>query len=231
MGDEPEITQAEKVTSDTLSLDKTLNSKCHSNVEPKIKDGQKNKRLDTPKKKNKESRKRRHSSSSDDSEAKSDTESSDESDSDEDLSHPSDGETSQDEDQVSRFSTKQSKKNKWKFNKEMRKYAKNKFLKHISDIDLKESILDKNPVPTNFVSRQKLDDYLQEILSETGKKDEIFSDRSLMKAQGNLTNVMGPLSRLWAYFDNLKKYDKGVTDLDFSNKFGGTNHYFSGAMP
>ena len=33
-----------------------------------------------------------------------------------------------------------------------------------------------NPAPSNFLSRQKLDDYLLEILSEAGK-DEIFSYR------------------------------------------------------
>ena len=37
---------------------------------------------------------------------------------------------------------------------------------------------------------QKRDYYLLEILSEAGKKDEIFSDRSLMKAQENLTNII-----------------------------------------
>ena len=56
-------------------------------------------------------------------------------------------------------------------------------------------MLDNNPAPSNFLSRQKLDDYMLEILSEAGKKDEIFSDRSLMKAQENLTNIIGPLGR------------------------------------
>ena len=51
MGDEPEITQVENVPSETLPLDKTLNSKCHDNVEVKNKDGQKNKRQHSPKKK------------------------------------------------------------------------------------------------------------------------------------------------------------------------------------
>ena len=41
MGDDPEITQVGKVPSKTLSLDKTLNSKCHNNAEAKNKDGQK----------------------------------------------------------------------------------------------------------------------------------------------------------------------------------------------
>ena len=56
-------------------------------------------------------------------------------------------------------------------------------------------MLDNNPAPSNFLSRQKLDDYMLEILSEAGKKDEMFSDRSLMKAQENLTNIIGPLGR------------------------------------
>ena len=37
MGDEPEITQVEKVLSETLPLDKNLNKKCHINVEAKNK--------------------------------------------------------------------------------------------------------------------------------------------------------------------------------------------------
>ena len=50
-----------------------------------------------------------------------------------------------------------------------------------TDQEIKESILENNPVPSNFLSRQKLDDYLLKNLLETGKKDEIFSDRSQMR--------------------------------------------------
>ena len=46
MGDEPEITQIENVLSETQKLNKTLNNKCHNNVEAKNKDSQKNKRQD-----------------------------------------------------------------------------------------------------------------------------------------------------------------------------------------
>ena len=49
MGDEHEITQVEKVPSETLPPDNTLKSKCHNNVEAKYKDSQKNKRQDSPK--------------------------------------------------------------------------------------------------------------------------------------------------------------------------------------
>ena len=51
----------------------------------------------------------------------------------------------------------------------------------------------------------KLVDYLLEILSETGKKDEILSNRPLMKAQENLTDIMGPFSCHWAHLGTSKK--------------------------
>ena len=86
-------------------------------------------------------------------------------------------------------------------------------MKHISDQEIKESILENNPVPSNFLYRQKLDDFLLKILLEAGKKEEIFSDRSLVKAQENLTNIMGPLGRHWAHLDHLKKGNEGVIDL------------------
>ena len=186
MGDEPEITQVEKVPSEILPLDKTLNNKCLKNVETKNKDDQKNKRQDSPKKKNKGSRKRKYSSSTDESDSDSDEDSSSEdSDIDNDSSSESSKEEmSQDENTSSRFSTKLTvKKSKWKFSKQLKKWAKGKYLKCISDQEIKENMLENNPVPSNFLSRQKLDDDLLEILSEAGKKDEIFSDRSLMKAQ------------------------------------------------
>ena len=96
----------------------------------------------------------------------------------------------------------------------MKKWAKAEFLKHIYDQEIKDSILKNNPVPSNFFSRQKLNEYWLEILSEAGKKDEIFSDRSLMKEQKNLTNIMGPLGYLWAQLDRLKKDNEGVIDLN-----------------
>ena len=72
-------------------------------------------------------------------------------------------------------------------------------MKRISDQEIKESILENNPVPSNFLSRQKLDDYLLKILLEAGKKDEIFSDRSQMRTKENLTNIMRLLGCLCAH--------------------------------
>ena len=70
----------------------------------------------------------------------------------------------------------------------MKKLAKDKLLKHISDQEIKEKALDNNPAPSNFCFRQKIDDYLLQILSESGKKNEFFSSRALMKTQENIKN-------------------------------------------
>ena len=43
MGDEPETTQVKKIPSETPPLDKTLNNKCHNNVEKKQRRSEKQK--------------------------------------------------------------------------------------------------------------------------------------------------------------------------------------------
>ena len=53
-----------------------------------------------------------------------------------------------------------------------------------------------------------------EILSEAEEKNKIFSDRSLIKAQEHLTNIMGQLAGLWAHLYHLKKDNEGVIDLN-----------------
>ena len=96
----------------------------------------------------------------------------------------------------------------------MKKWAKATLLKHISDQEIKESVLENNPVPSNFLSRQKVHDYLMEIISESGKKDEIFIDKSLIKTKENLTNIMGLLGRLWAHLDHIRKDKEDVIDFN-----------------
>ena len=63
-------------------------------------------------------------------------------------------------------------------------------------------------------SGMRYPDYLLQILSEAGKKDKIFSERSLIKGQENLTNTMGPLGCLCANLDHLKKDNQSVIDLN-----------------
>lgn len=48
------------------------------------------------------------------------------------------------------------------------------FLKYILDKDLEETRLSLNPVSSNFLSKQKLDDCLLEILTEWERKKTSF---------------------------------------------------------
>ena len=181
IGNEPEIAQVEKFPSETLLLDETLNNKCHNNVDGKNKAGQKYKRQGSPKMKNQVSRKRKYSSSLDESDSDSD---SDENSSLEhsDIGNGSSSESSKEEtSQDEHTSSSSVQNNRWKFSKQLKKWTKDKFLKHISSQEIKESILENTQVPSNFLSWQKLDDYLLEVLSEAGKLDEIFSNRSMLK--------------------------------------------------
>ena len=74
----------------------------------------------------------------------------------------------------------------WKLSKSMKTCANKMFFKHIPNKAFEGTILSLNPVPSNVLSKQKLNDYLLEILTEWRKKDDIFSDSSLMKYQSNL---------------------------------------------
>ena len=75
---------------------------------------------------------------------------------------------------IIRFSTKAVKNNDWKISKYMKKYAKKMFLMYTPDKDLEEARLSLNPVPSNLLSKETLDDCLLETLIEWGGKTTSF---------------------------------------------------------
>ena len=78
------------------------------------------------------------------------------------------------------------------FSKQLKKWAKAKVLKQISDQKIKDNILENHLVPSKLMPSN-----LVPFSTKRGwKEDKIFSDRSLMKGQENLTNIMGPLGCL-----------------------------------
>ena len=56
----------------------------------------------------------------------------------------------------------------------MKKYAKKMFLMYTPDKDLEEARLSLNPVPSNLLSKETLDDCLLETLIEWGGKTTSF---------------------------------------------------------
>ena len=75
-----------------------------------------------------------------------------------------------------------------------------------------------NPVPSIFLSKTKLDDYLLEILTELGKKGDIFSDRCLMNSESNLVSIMGSTSRVQDYLESPEKDSESVINIDLLNE-------------
>ena len=54
----------------------------------------------------------------------------------------------------------------------------------------------KTPRPENLDPVKKLDDYLQELLNQKKRPQDIVIDNTLEKVQDKLLDIMGPLSKL-----------------------------------
>ena len=68
--------------------------------------------------------------------------------------------------------------------------------KYIPEKDVKEVILIKPSRPENLDSVKKLDDYLQELLKQKKRPQDIVTDNTLGKVQDKVLDIMGPLSKL-----------------------------------
>ena len=56
-------------------------------------------------------------------------------------------------------------------------------------------------------------------LTKWGKKDDIFSDKFLMKTQNKIVQIRSLLGRVWDYFDPIEKDSESVTSINFLNEF------------
>ena len=68
--------------------------------------------------------------------------------------------------------------------------------KYIPEKDVKEAILIKPSGSENLDSVKKLDDYLQELLKQKKRPQDIVPDNTLEKVQDKALDIMGPLSKL-----------------------------------
>ena len=77
-----------------------------------------------------------------------------------------------------------------------------------------ETVLDSNPVPSiDCLKTPAVDDYLDEIFESLGKSYGRESDNNLSKVQSRLTNVMGPLGKLWLTLEKVRTGESSE-DLD-----------------
>ena len=56
--------------------------------------------------------------------------------------------------------------------------------------NLKDSILNENPIPINITKPRKLDEYYKELLEENRAKRELAVNGALEKIQSNLSNMV-----------------------------------------
>ena len=103
----------------------------------------------------------------------------------------------------------------WEFPDELASYANKYLQKFVQDKNLKGSILNENPVPTNITKPRKLDKYYTELLEENRAKRELTLDGTL-KIQSKTLNIMGPLSKLWFRFEEALAQENNMVRLDLN---------------
>ena len=96
----------------------------------------------------------------------------------------------------------------------MEEYLSDKFTHYVKDKAIQDSVLDSNPLPeVNCMNTPKVDDYLGEIFESLNKSYGKDSDGTLSKTQARISNVMGPLGRLWLNLEEVRT-GKSPEELD-----------------
>ena len=94
------------------------------------------------------------------------------------------------------------KENEWLMTEDMAQFVKKYFNTYVKETDLHSSIMKENPVPSNMTGPAKLDNYLRSLLEEQKKQSCILVDKSQIKLQQKIINVMGPLGKAWSLLQN-----------------------------
>ena len=112
------------------------------------------------------------------------------------------------------FNTKTKACHKLDLTKHMVKYVNDKFTTYVKDKSIHETVLDSNPVPSiDCLKTPAVDDYMDEIFETLGKSYGRENDNNLSKVQSRLTNVMGPLGKLWLTLEKVRTGESSE-DLD-----------------
>ena len=89
---------------------------------------------------------------------------------------------------------------KWSLPQDMASYTNDNSEKYIPE---KEIILIKTPRPENLDPVKKIDDYLQELLKQKKRPEDIAIDNTLEKFQDKDLDIMGPLLKLWVMVEQV----------------------------
>ena len=98
--------------------------------------------------------------------------------------------------------------------KDMINYLHEQFSTYLKDKILKETILQSNPVPNvDCLTTPEIDDYLGEIFESLGRSYGRSSDTGLSRVQTRISNIMGPLGKLWLALEDVRT-GKADTNVD-----------------
>ncbi|XP_055998702.1 uncharacterized protein LOC130047476 [Ostrea edulis] len=85
-------------------------------------------------------------------------------------------------------------------------YCRKYFYKHLTDESIKRNILDDAPVPSNaFCNPPKVDEFVEDFIDYNSMKFLKLHDKSLAFIQKKITQVMGPLVKVWSAIDGARK--------------------------
>ena len=85
----------------------------------------------------------------------------------------------------------------------MASHANNNSEKYIPEKYVKETILIKTPRPENLRPVKKLDDYLQELLKQKKRRQDIVIDNTLETVQDKVLDIIVPLLKLWVMIEQV----------------------------
>ena len=69
----------------------------------------------------------------------------------------------------------------------------------MSEKDIREQILQNNPVPRNVKVCLRLDEYIREILLENKRSSTLYHDKILKGVQEKIVSVLAPLVKLRSF--------------------------------
>ena len=118
------------------------------------------------------------------------------------------------DDEYTRFDTGSKARQKLVLTQGMEEYLNDKFTHYVKDKTIQESVLNSNPLPElKCLNTPKVDDYLGEIFESLNKSYGKESDNTLSKTQARISNVMGPLGKLWLNLEEVRT-GKSRDELD-----------------
>ena len=78
----------------------------------------------------------------------------------------------------------------------------NKYMSiHVPEKDIREKILQNNPVPRNVKVCQRLDEYIKELLLENKKYSTLYHEKILKVMQEKIVSVLAPITKLWSFME------------------------------